>query len=180
REVRFLYNATNNISRARDVDQLVGVLEEAMLAFDADYAFGYLAPEAGLQLGDMPLFDMPKQNMPPIDFRTIFDGYDIPPGGVYINDLEEIIERLPAEQAMLDAGILSFAAIHLRPKDINSGFFVVAYRDIHLFVESEDRYLNTLADGASVVLNTFILFDQIQNSLEETSTLYQASRNLAN
>jgi GAF domain-containing protein/DNA-binding response OmpR family regulator len=180
REVRQLYNATNNISRARDVDQLVAVLEEAMLAFDADYAFGYLAPEAGLQLGDMPLFDMPKQNMPPIDFRAILDGYDIPPGGVYINDLEEIIERLPAEQAMLDAGILSFAAIHLRPKDINSGFFVVAYRDIHLFVESEDRYLNTLADGASVVLNTFILFDQIQNSLEETSTLYQASRNLAN
>jgi GAF domain-containing protein/DNA-binding response OmpR family regulator len=180
REVRQLYNATNNIARARDVDQLVTVLEDAMSAFDSEYAFGYLSPEAGLQLGDMPLYDMTKPNVPPIDFITILDGYDIPPGGVYINDLEEIIERLPAEQALLDAGILSFAAIHLRPKDISSGFLIVAYRDIHRFSESEDRYLNTLADGASVVLNTFILFDQIQNSLEETSTLYQASRNLAN
>ncbi len=180
REVRQLYNATNNIARARDVDQLVTVLEDAMSAFDSDYAFGYLTPEAGLQLGDMPLYSITKPNALPVDFITVLEGYDIPPGGVYINDLEEIIERLPAEQALLDAGILSFAAIHLRPKDINSGFLIVAYRDIHRFAESEDRYLNTLADGASVVLNTFILFDQIQNSLEETSTLYQASRNLAN
>ena len=183
REVRLLYNATNNISRARDVDQLIVVLEEAMLTFDADYAFGYLAPEAGLQLGNMPLVNLSKPDMPPIDFVKIFEGYTIPTGGVYINDLEEIIESVPAdpaEKALLEAGILSFAAIHLRPKDVNLGFLVLAYRDIHQFVESEDRYLNTLADGASVVLNTFMLFDQIQNSLEETSTLYQASRNLSN
>ncbi|MCL4255572.1 MAG: GAF domain-containing protein, partial [Anaerolineae bacterium] len=36
------------------------------------------------------------------------------------------------------------------------------------------------ADGSSVLLNTFTLIDQIQSSLEETSTLYQASRNLSN
>ncbi|MCU0480899.1 MAG: GAF domain-containing protein, partial [Anaerolineae bacterium] len=183
REVRLLYNATNNIARARDVDQLIVVLEEALLSFDADYVFGYLAPESGLQLGGMPLVSLSKPDMPFVDFVSIFADYNIPSGGVYINDLEEIIESVPAdpaEKALLEAGILSFAAIHLRPKDVNIGFLVLAYRDIHRFVESEDRYLNTLADGASVVLNTFMLFDQIQNSLEETSTLYQASRNLSN
>lgn len=180
REVRLLYNATNNIARSRDVTQLVGVLEEAVQTFDADYAFGYLDPESGLTLDDGILFQMTKPDVPPVDFMRIFEDYDIPPGGVYIDDIEEVIDALPTEKALLEAGIYSFAAIHLRPKDVNSGFIMIAYRDIHTFTESEDRYLNTLADGASVLLNTFILFDQIQSSLEETSTLYQASRNLAN
>jgi GAF domain-containing protein/DNA-binding response OmpR family regulator len=180
REVRLLYNATNNIARSRDMSQLVAVLEEAIQTFDADYAFGYLAPESGLILEGGVLFQITKPDMPPIDFASVFEDYDIPPGGVYINDIEEVIDRLPTEKTLLEAGVYSFAAIHLRPKDINSGFIMVGYRDIHNFTESEDRYLNTLADGASVLLNTFILFDQIQSSLEETSTLYQASRNLAN
>jgi K+-sensing histidine kinase KdpD len=36
-----------------------------------------------------------------------------------------------------------------------------------------------LADSASVVFNNINLFDQIQSALEETSTLYQASRALS-
>lgn len=179
REVRLLYNATNNIARARDIDQLIAVLEEATATFNADYTFAFLDKEAGLRSTDWVLFENQKAGMPSIDFADIMTGYDIPPGGVYINDIEAIIERVPTEQALLDAGIMAFAAIHLRPKDVNSGFLFIGYCAPHQFVESEDRYLNTLADGASVILNTFILFEQIQSSLEETSTLYQASRSLA-
>jgi GAF domain-containing protein/CheY-like chemotaxis protein len=180
REVRTLYSATNALSRARDADQLAQVLQDAADTLEADYAFVYLDESAGMQAGEVVLLDRkPDDVSEQLDFRAILSGYEIPPGGVYINDLSRIRERVDTEQALIDAGINAFAAIHLRPKDIASGMIIIAYRDSHRFTDTEDRYLNTLADGASVVFNTFILFDQIQGSLEETSTLYQASRALA-
>ncbi|MFW5691742.1 MAG: GAF domain-containing protein, partial [Chloroflexota bacterium] len=177
-EVRSLYNATNAISRARDIDQITEALAEAIQVFEADYVFGYLAEDAGLQSGEIMLFDQQADDAA-VDFRAIMAGYDIPPGGVYINDLMRISERVETEEHLLRAGIRSFAAVTLRPKDMSSGLLLIAYREPHLFTEAEDRYLNTLADGASVVFNTFVLFDQIQSALEETSTLYQASRALS-
>lgn len=179
REVRLLYNATNNISRARDIDQLTTVLFEAVESLNADYAFAYLDEVAGLQQGNYQLFNMRAPGLDPVDFRTIMAGYDIPPGGVYIDNIERITERVETEQQLYDAGIRAFAAVALRPKDIDSGMILVAYCEPHRFTDSEDRYLNTLSDGGSVVFNTFILFDQIQSALEETSTLYQASRALS-
>jgi len=179
REVRLLYNATNNISRAREIDQLTTVLFEAVDLLNPDYAFAYLDEAAGLKQGNYQLFNMRAPELEPVDFRAIMAGYDIPPGGVYIDDIERITERVETEQKLYEAGIRAFAAINLRPRDVNDGMILIAYCQPHRFTDTEDRYLNTLADSSSVVFNSIILFDQIQGALEETSTLYQASRALS-
>ena len=46
------------------------------------------------------------------------------------------------------------------------------------FSSGDARYLNSIADSASVVADNYLLLDQIRSSLEETSILYQASRAL--
>jgi PAS domain S-box-containing protein len=177
-EVRSLYNATNSISRAIDVDDLVRILRESLETLDPAYIYGYLDESAGLQDGALSLFNLHDDDITELDIYTIMRGYDIPPGGVYISDLNDISETVEVERRLIDAGLRAFAAVELRPKQKASGLLFIGYRERRQFTETEDRYLNTLADGASVIFNTFILFDQIQGSLEETSTLYQAGRAL--
>ncbi|TVR23609.1 MAG: GAF domain-containing protein [Anaerolineaceae bacterium] len=178
REVRSLYAATAAISRSHDVSALRDALNHALATVGGDYAFVSVEASVGLPEGENVLLSVVPDDGPQIDFRDILYDYDIAPGGTYINDLNRTLEREEAEERLLSAGVVAFAAIRLRLRDTMGGLLVVAHRQPHNFSDSEDRYLNTLADGTGVLLNTFALFSQIQSSLEETSTLYQASRDL--
>jgi GAF domain-containing protein/DNA-binding response OmpR family regulator len=179
-EVLALYDASTKVSRARDLEQVRVVIQDALMTLQPDYASGYLSSIAGMQAGGLYLVDLVSQNdLPPVDFRALMADFNLPPGGMYINDLQVIENPNPLEQALLDAGIRSLAAVALRSKDTSNGFLAVAYRQPHQFQDRENRYLNTIADGASIVFDNIILLDQIQNTLEETSVLYQASRALS-
>ena len=70
------------------------------------------------------------------------------------------------------------ALVHLRSQNIPVGCFFIAYHTAHHFSGGDTRYLASIADSASVVVDNYLLLDQIQSSLEETSILYQASRAL--
>jgi hypothetical protein len=121
----------------------------------------------------------PRRALPPVDFAAILTDYTLLSDGIYIDDLAALEDPGPMEQKLLAAGLRAIAAIDLRPRETPGGFLVAAYRQPQQFTESDDRYLNTIADGASVVFSNIVLFDQIQNTLEETSILYQASRALS-
>ena len=180
-ETRSLYSATTAISRARDIDQISHVLESALAGMQSDYYTAYLDVSAGLQAGALELFNITRGDLEPLDLSRLLCDYAIPrSGGAFIDDLQELGDPSPVEQQLLQAGVRSLAAINIQPRDDQpGGFLAVAYRSPHHFSEGEERYLNTLADGASVVFNNIILFEQIQSSLEETSILYQASRALS-
>jgi GAF domain-containing protein/CheY-like chemotaxis protein len=178
-EVQELYNAANLISHSRDIEQLNTVLQDALETLNPDYWMGYLDENAGLSPESMHLFDGAIEGLPAVDFAAMLQDYVIPARGLYIADLQKQVPPEPAETRLLEAGVRAIAAVNLRPGDMNSGLLVAAYQEPRKFTDGEDRYLNTLADGASVVFNNFILFAQIQNALEETSTLYQASRALS-
>jgi signal transduction histidine kinase/DNA-binding response OmpR family regulator len=80
---------------------------------------------------------------------------------------------------LANTSIRALAAVPLRVKDAANGRLFVAYHRPHSFTEDEARYLNAIADSASLRLDNILLFDQIQTTLEETSILYQASRALS-
>ena len=73
---------------------------------------------------------------------------------------------------------MQLALIHLRSQNLPFGCLFVAYHNSHSFSGGDTRYLSSIADSASVVIDNYLLLEQIQSSLEETSVLYQASRAL--
>ena len=180
REVQALYSANTSISRVRDIDQLSQVLSDASNTLDPAYFGAYLDESSGLQEEWHDLVSLKADDeLSDVDFRAIMLSAELPPDGLYIDDLTKLHHPDDMEQQLIAAGIRGLAAIHLRPRDTNSGFLVAAYTQPHQFSETENRYVNTMSDGASIILNNLILFDQIQQALEETSILYQASRALS-
>lgn len=179
REVQSLYDATSNISQSRDLGQISTVLNTALDSLDADYQVGYLDESTGLPPDDLELFNVAGEGLAPVDFRTIFAGQALAEGSVFIEDLRTIQDPGPVEQQLMAAGIAAVGIVELRPRDVPGGFLIVAYTQPQQIKASERRYLITIADGASVVFNNIILFEQIQATLEETSILYQAGRALS-
>ncbi len=172
REVQALYNATNTISHAREVPDLADTLRQAVVEMESDHAAAYLDASAGLSDDTLMLF-----NLTGVDFDTLMAGLTIPERGLFIDDLNEV--QQPAASHLLAAGVQAVAAVHLRPREAAGGYLVIAYNAPHRFTDNENRYMNTMADAASVKFNNIILFKQIQNALEETSVLYQANRALS-
>ncbi len=180
REVQALYSANANISQVRDIDQLSQVLSDVSNILEPAYFGVYLDEAPGLEEESPDLVNWKTdEQLPNVDFRGIMLQTELPPGGLYIDDLTKLHHPDEMEQQLIEGGIRGLAAIHLRPRDLNNGFLVAAYTQPHQFSETENRYVNTIADGASIILNNLILFDQIQRTLEETSILYQASRALS-
>jgi GAF domain-containing protein/DNA-binding response OmpR family regulator len=177
-EVQDLYNATSAISRSTDSNDLGQALYSALSNLNPDYTFVYVPANERLFGTAQTLLDIQPKNAPALDFATLFEDYDVPAGGVYIPDIRQVIEHVPAEEAMIQAGIRSFAALPIQPRNIEGGFILIAFKHTHYYSDSEDRYLNTLADGVSVILTSFSLYNESQSMLEETSSLYQASRAL--
>lgn len=177
-EINTLYSATTTISRTRDLAQLGSVLQGALGTLRPNYRVGYL--DESLGLGDESvLFDHHSNDVPPIDFRTVLAGHQIPADGLFIADLYALVDPTPVEKALLDvSGLRAIAIIALRIKENSGGYMVIAYNTPRDFTDGELRYLNTLIDSTSVVLDNIQLFEQTQTTLEETTVLYQASRAL--
>ncbi len=177
-EVQDLYNATSAISRSTDTDDLGQALHNSLSNLNPDYIYIHVPANERIFGEALTLLNHQPSDTTALDFATLFANYDVPAGGVYIPDLRALIENVPAENAMIEAGIRSFAALPIHPRNIDGGFILIAFRQSHYYSDSEDRYLNTLADGVSVILTSFSLYNESQSMLEETSSLYQASRAL--
>ena len=178
-EIGALYSATTTISRTRDIDQLAVVLEAALATLRPTYAVGFLF-SANVEDGSAKqLFSIKPEGVEQIDFHEILSNHTLADDGLYIDNLEEFTENTPLVRDLkqLD-GIQSIAIVNLRIKDAIGGHLVLAYDTPHHFTDNEDRYLNTIIDSASVVVDNILLFEQIQSTLEETSVMYQASRAL--
>ena len=175
-----LYGATSNISQARTMDDLAVTVQEALESLGPDIYAAYLMTNPSAPDDLVELFNV-SLDAAPIQFEQLLTEYSLfRKDPIFIDDLHGLDEPTPFQQALIDLGnVQSFASVALRVKGEPDGRLFLAYHTPHTFTESETRYLAAIADSASVIVDNVLLLEQIQTALEETSTLYQASRALA-
>jgi len=177
-ETAALYNATTTISRSRDLQELFVALEVAVQTLKPDMYAGYLLQD------DLPVTIF-KQGFEAgahdLDFNHLLR-MELPSKNenCFISNMEAADENdnpLKAELARYE-NIRAFAVVNLRVKDVTGGRLFLGYNKPVNFTENDTRFMNAVSDSASVVIDNQLLLEQIQNTLQETSVLYQASKAL--
>jgi GAF domain-containing protein/CheY-like chemotaxis protein len=177
REIGALYNATTTISRTRDIEQLTVVLEAAVETMKPDFAAAWLELMGESGKETIELFFTAREGELP-DLKSAFSGRAIPAEGMFIANLADRRDDVIARK-LATLGIGSVAAVALRAQyEEQGGYLVLGYTAPRPFTSGESRYLSTVADSASVVVDNILLLEQVQSTLEETSVQYQASRAL--
>ncbi|MCS6836902.1 MAG: GAF domain-containing protein [Anaerolineae bacterium] len=173
-ETAALYSATATISRARNLEELRSAMQNAIEALHADYYGTFLLTERGISV----LFSFGTERLSEQDHHRLALAELGEDGQVYISDLRRATSGEFEREVLKIGDVQAVAAVNLRAKDLRGGRLFVGYRQVYRFQEGDIRYLNTIADSASVVLDNITLLEQIQSTLQETSILYQASRAL--
>ncbi|MDL1901428.1 GAF domain-containing protein, partial [Anaerolineae bacterium CFX9] len=178
-ETASLYGATTAIAQARNIDQLTNAVSNALESLQPDMYAAYLRDASGelrelfnhsLDSAPLPLHDWVTEYRLLSDVRTIF-----------VDDLRQLDAPTDFESALLQHGtVRSIGVVQLRAQNKAAGLLVVAYHTPHRFSSGDARYLSAIAESTSVVADNILLLSQIQNTLQETSALYQASRRLSN
>ncbi len=181
RETSLLYSATRSISRAQTMEGLSEVVQGALVALTPDAYAAYLMTDPSSPDDIIALFNV-YEDGPPLDFQPLLTQYGLfREENIYIEDLRYLTDPSPFEQALQQFDhIRAVALVSLRVKGMPDGRLFLAYNQPRSFHEGDTRYLNAVADSASVIVDNVLLVAQIQQTLEETSTLYQSSRALAN
>lgn len=180
RETMSLYAATTAISRVRALEDLAQVVRSSLESLSPDFYAAYIMTDPSRPDYLTEMFNISLEGNK-VDFRQLLLRYGLfRDESIFVENLYTIAEPTPLQNAIKDMGdIHAFASVSLRVKGMPDGRVFVAYREPHRFSEGDSRYLNAIADSASVVVDNIILLEQIQTALDETSTLYQASRALA-
>ncbi len=175
-ETAALYGATTNLSRARTAEDIGEAVHLALETLVPDMYGAYLLDDRGV----MELFNI-SLDAAELDFRALMERHHLldTDANLFIDDLRTVTDPTPFERDLIAQGsIRAIAVVQLRTQGRPSGAFFVIYNRPHRFDTGDSRYLSSVADSASVVVNNYLLLEQIQESLEETSILYQASRAL--
>ncbi|MGQ9907870.1 MAG: GAF domain-containing protein [Candidatus Flexifilum sp.] len=177
-ETAALYRATNAINRASDLDELAQSLQSALETLKPDIYAAVLETASGMRVlfnvdldGDPLLVDvlLARHHLLERNYST------------FIDDLRTVDQPTPFEVELLLSGtIRAIGLVQMRSGDRLRGAILVGYHAPHRFTSGDARYLNALADAASVVANNILLLEQVQRTLQETSILYNATRDLAN
>jgi len=175
-ETEALYNANTSISRARDRFELFEAISELLDALQPDMRAGYVVVDGVMEEMFKSGFEESEANG--LDVAKMMDIPLPRADGLYVADItRNTMSRFELE--IIKAGnITAFAAINLRVKDMPGGRLLLGWNDIRKFDKGDERYLNTIADSASVVIDNQMLLGQVQSTLQETSVLYQASKAL--
>ena len=174
-ETDLLYTATNRINRASSIQELAQVLQESLAAaLSPDMYAGYAPNEQG------EIIELFSVGFDEGDSFENLLPYNLPlDDGVYISDITRTTISGLGRELLKNNSFSAFAAVTLRTKNTNKGRLFIAYTEQHTFTDSEVRFLNAIADSASVVLDNQILVEETQKSLTEISIQYQAGRELA-
>lgn len=178
-ETASLYGATTTIAQARNLDQLTTAVSNALESLQPDMYAAYLRDASGelrelfntsLDAAPLPMRDWVTDYKLLGDVRTNF-----------VDDLRQLDQPTAFDTALQQQGtIRSFGLVQLRAQNKAAGLLFVAYHAPHRFSSGDARYLSAIAESTSVVADNILLLAQIQNSLQETSALYQASQRLSN
>lgn len=176
-DARALYAATTTITASADIEELGEAIQKSVLALKPDMyaAFINLSPTNMVEMFNAGFEDSVANGMDMEQLRTA----PLPQNdGVYISDMFHTTPGILEQELLKGRHISSFAAVNFRAKDMKSGRIIVGYKQNYRFTESNTRYLSSVADSASVIIDNQALLEQIQSTLQETSVLYQSSRAL--
>ncbi|MEO1286456.1 MAG: GAF domain-containing protein [Chloroflexota bacterium] len=172
-ETEALYSANTVISRATDLYSLFSAIESLLNRLQPDMKAAFINDDGRIQ----EMFKVGFDNSE-LDLEHLMQLPLSNKDGLYVADItRNTLSQFELEIAR--AGhIAAFAAINLRVKDTIGGRLLIGYEHPHTFSKSDERYLSAIADSASIQLDNQVLLGQVQNTLQETTVLYQASKAL--
>jgi GAF domain-containing protein/DNA-binding response OmpR family regulator len=178
-ETASLYAASTSINRSRDLDELSFALQNAILEQAPSYFAAFIYRDNTIT----PLFDEGfSEHLGQADLEQIILG-DLDDLGesssLFVADISEEKPNNYLYEVAKMQEVKGFFAVNLRLKDTLGGRLFLVYKEPHEYTDGDTRFLNTIADNTSVVVDNMLLLNQIQNTLQETSVLYQASRALS-
>jgi GAF domain-containing protein/DNA-binding response OmpR family regulator len=171
-----LYSANTSISRSRDKSELFEAIHGLLSGLEPDMLAGFILRAGEAEVVFKEGFEEAEANG--LNWDELMSLPLPQDEALFVSDISRS-NLSPFEMAMLRAkNIQAFAAINLRTKDITGGRLFIAYTSPRRFDTSDERFLNTIADSTSVVMDNQQLLEQVQSTLQETSVLYQASKAL--
>jgi len=176
RETIALFEATRALSEAASTDDVLDTLLAQLVTIEPDDAAVAIYDAAS---GQTRVARALASN--PADV-TLPAALLLPDGPVMVSDVAHSSYLNQADRAALaQMGARALATFPLRApqRDEPLGWLALFFAAPHDFTPEEDRFLTTLADGGAVALDNRYLFASTQRALHEASTLYRASRALA-
>ncbi len=176
-ETQVLYASTTMITRANDLEELGQAIQQSIMALQPDMYAAYISIEPGkvTTMFNVGFEDSVENGMDMDILRTA----TLPDrDSVYISDITRTTHGEFEQELLKGSGIKSFTAVNLRMKGEDSGRVLLGFSEHRQFSEGQIRYLSSIADSSSVVIDNQALIVQQRATLQETSILYQSSRAL--
>ncbi len=176
RETTLFYEASRSISRAANMEQLLQTTLAQVTTLKPDQTLILLNSETGR---GFPEVDLAAANP---DSFSIKD-YLLPLEPLFSADVVSVektsvsAEIQDALEAIQLAHLISFP---LRVRGQVNGWIWIGYTAVRELAPEQRRLMITLADQAAVTIENQRLFFRTQEALQDTATLYQASRAIAN
>ena len=189
RSVANLYRGNQRIVEASSISEAVQVVREEVMNFSPDRVDLILQQSAEdpedvyaaiAWTEDRSLADIPALPMDPVTLRaqTSFDILN--DQGYYVEDIHQESDD-PLQQSLraLDTPYHSVISVPIRVSGRTLGRLSLGFLHRRRFYSDEVQFIGMLADSLAYIVENELLFQQTQDSLEETGVLYQASRAIA-
>lgn len=192
RFVANLYRGSTRISEAQGISEAVTVIKEELQNFkpdridlliqqspeDPDNLYAALGWTEDRSLTDIPCLPItPETLKPQVEFDLLSrDEY-------YIQDIldnDEQDNELRHGLRALDTPYRAILSVPLRVSGRTVGRLALGFLQPRFFMPDDKQFATMLADSTAYIVENELLFQQTQDSLEETGVLYQASRAIAN
>ncbi len=178
-ETGFLYDATTAISRASSLIALSEAVQNALSTLNPDMVAGYFqSDKRGEGIRSLFQVGFDETEAAGVNIQKLVALPLLSAQTVYVADLSSDAPDEITLELLKDPTIQAFALVSLHMKDDSKARFMIGYRSPHVFNDSETRFITSISDSASVVIDNQILLEQNELTLQETTILYQASRAL--
>jgi GAF domain-containing protein len=181
-----LYETTLNITRAESLEATLTAIREQALSFEPHYVDIFVVNYAqeGIS-GDWAVrFDAADPNSEEIFLQgaaRLEDWEFISAPAYFIEDVKNVDADLQAHAAVLNKPLPIVSMVSLpMVKGRVLGRMVLGFTRKISFGRTEEQVMTALSDQGAIAIDNFLLVEQTQQTLDETSILYEASRAISN
>lgn len=191
RSVANLYRGSQHISDAQGIAEAVDVMREELLTHFApdriDLLIQQNPEDTDLLYAPMTwksedsLVNVPALPVDPVTLEAQADFNLMSREEFYIQDMSNPVDNdLQRALRTLDTPYQALLSVPLRVSGRTVGRLAIGFLQPRKFTPDDPQFITMLADSVAYIVENELLFQQTQDSLEETGVLYQASRAIAN
>jgi PAS domain S-box-containing protein len=190
RSVANLYRGNKRIASAKNIAEATGVVHEEVQNFSPD-RIDLILQQSLEDSGDLKavigwtddrsLTDIPSLPIDPVTLRpqTTFD--IMSDDAHYVEDVQASSDDALGDALLaLDTPYQAVVSVPVRAAGRPLGRLTLGFLQPRRFLSDDVQFIGMLADSLAYIVSNELLFQQTQDSLEETGVLYQASRAIAN